>query len=95
MENSPPDAFCNLPHDAGGRDKVPRNRCGERISLDSSRSTRGGSEVPNFKISFLNKQEGLPMSDSKKAIKAVGSKFKAVFAKGRENKGLGIKKPVS
>lgn len=36
---------------------------------------------------LLNDKEALPMSDSKGVIQAVGSKFKAVFGKGKENKG--------
>ena len=35
------------------------------------------------------------MSDSKGVIQAVGSKFKAVFGKGKENKGHEIEKPAS
>lgn len=86
MENSPPCALCDQARDVEGRDIVSCTHCGQRFSLDSSRSTRGGSDVPNLKTNLLSEKGALPMLDSKGVIRAVGNKFKAVFGKGKENK---------
>lgn len=95
MENSPACGLCDQAHDAEGRDVVPCNHCGQRFSLDSSRSTRGGSEVPTIRTNLLKEKGALPMSDSKGVIQAVGNKFKAVFGKGKENKGHETEKPAT
>ena len=89
MEISPSRSLCDSVHDAQRRDVVFCNHCGQRFSLISSRSTRGGSEVPNLKI---HPQGGFPMFDSKGVMKAVGSKLKAVFSKGKENPRLETEK---
>ena len=72
-------------HDTHGRDVVSANHSLQHFSLDSFRSTRGGSEVPNV---MIDPQVTPPMYDSKAVMKAVGSKLKAVFYKGKENLGL-------
>ena len=92
MGNSPACALCET-HDAEGHDVVPCNHCGQRFSLDSSRSTRGGSEVPAFKTNLRN-EKGTFMSDTK-IVQAVGSKIKAVFGKGKENKRRETEMPAS
>lgn len=95
MENSPSCSLCDQAHDAEGRGVVPCNRCGQRFSLDSSRSTRGGSEVPTMRTNLLKEEEALPMSDGKGVIHAVGNKLKAVFGKSKENKGHETEKPAA
>lgn len=95
MENSPACAVCDQAHDAEGLEVVQCNDCGQRFSLDSSRSTRGGSEVPTLKINLLDEKGALPMSDSKGVLQAVGNKFKSVFGKGKENQGHNIEKAAS
>lgn len=86
-------ALCDHAHDYEGRRIVHCNHCGQRFSLDSSRSTRGGSEVPNFKTDLLNKSGAL--SGSKAVIQVVENKFKAVFGKGKENAGHESEDPAS
>ena len=88
-------ALCDQTRETEGRDIVNCNHCGQRVSLDSSRSTRGGSDVPNLKTYLLNKKGTLPMSDNKGVRHAVGIKFKAVFWKGKENKRHEIEKLAS
>ncbi|CAF9918694.1 hypothetical protein IMSHALPRED_004378 [Imshaugia aleurites] len=88
-------ALCDQAQDAEGRDVVPCNHCGQRFSLDSSRSTRGGSEVPILNINHLNEKRAFPMPDSKGMVQAVGSRFKAAFGKGKENKGHEAEDPAS
>lgn len=80
---------------AGGCDVVPCKHYGQRFSLDSSRSTRGGSEVPIFGIHLLNEKSAYPMSDGKGVRKTVGNRFKAVFTKGKENGVLETERPAS
>ena len=87
MDISPACSLCNSVHDAQGGDVVSCNHCGQHSSLDSSRSTRGGSEVPDLTI---HSQGASTMHDSKRVIKAVGSKLKAVLSKGKENLGPGL-----
>ena len=84
MTKDTPTCFlCNQTHE---RDLVPCDHCHQRFSLDSSRSTRGGSEVPGPQINLLSEDEAIPVSDTRAVVKAVGNKFKAVFGKGQENK---------
>ena len=73
-------------HNQGGEgcDVIPCKHCGQGFSLDSSRSTRGGSEVP-VKVHPLNERGNFPLFDRKGVIKTVGNRFKAVFTKGKEN----------
>ncbi|CAD6581408.1 MAG: hypothetical protein ASARMPREDX12_000453 [Alectoria sarmentosa] len=87
MDISPACLLCDQSHNAEGSHVVPCEQCGQRFSLDSSRSTRGGSEVPTLRTNFLDEEETLPSSDSMGVIQAVGNKFKAVFGKEKENKG--------
>ena len=82
----------NSVHDARGRDVVSGNHSVQHFSLDSFRSTRGGSEVPNLTV---DPQGASPMYDSKGVMKAVGSKLKAVFSKGKENLRLETEKAGS
>ena len=82
--DSPACTLCDQAHDDEGRSVIHCNHCGQRFSLDSSRSTRGGSEVPTFKAGLLNEKGAL---ESKGLIQFVGNKFKAVFGKGKENNG--------
>ena len=74
-------ALCDHAHDYEGRGIVHCNHGGQRFSLDSSRSTRGGSEVPSLDLLV----ESGALSGSKAVIQVVESKFKAVFGKGKEN----------
>lgn len=95
MKNTLADVLCNQAHDADGREFVPPNRYGHRLSLDSSRSTRGGSEVPNLGICYVKEKENPPVSDGKGVILIVGTKFKAAFGKGNQNKGVETEKDAS
>ena len=88
-------ALSDQAQDAEGRDVAPCSHCGQWFSVDSSRSTRGGSEVPILKIDSLTERVVLRMPDSKGVIQAVGSKVKAVFGKGTENKKPEPAKPAS
>ena len=74
---------------------VSCKHCDQRFSLDSSRSTRGGSEVPLLNAHSLSKEGGLSLSDGKGVIQAVGNRVKAVFGKGKENKVHGTESPAS
>lgn len=85
MQNTPTCALCDQGQDVKRPDVVPCEHCRQRFSLNSSRSTRGGSEVPSCNI---NEEGTFPVSESVGVIKAVGNKFKAVFGKGKEDKGL-------
>lgn len=87
MDISPACLLCDQSHDAEGSHIVPSEQRGQRFSLDSSRSTRGGSEVPSLRTNFLDEEETLACSDSKGVIQAVGNKLKAMFGKEKENKG--------
>ena len=82
-KDTPTSFLCNQSEE---RDLVPCDHCHQRFSLDSSRSTRGGSEVPGPQINLLSEDEAIPVSDTRAVVKAVGNKFKAVFGKGQENK---------
>lgn len=85
MQDPPTCVLCDQGQDVKRPDIVPCEHCCQRFSLDSSRSTRGGSEVPNCNIN----EEGIfPVSNSMGVVKAVGNRFKAVFGKGKEDKGL-------
>ena len=84
-------ALCE--HDYEGRGIVHCNHCGQRFSMDSSRSTRGGSEVPSFKTDLLN-ENGAP-SGSKVVIQVVENKIKAVFGKAKENAAQESEDPAS
>ena len=95
MELSCVCALCDQAQDAEGRDVASCSHCGQRFSVDSSRSTRGGSEVPILRIDSLTERATLHMPDSKGVIQAVGSKVKAVFGKGTENKKPEPAKPAS
>ena len=79
--------------DAEECDVVACDHCRQRVSLDSSRSTRGGSEVPRPKVNLLNERGAFPLYETKGIIKSVRKKFKAVFGKGKENKGLETENP--
>ena len=93
MTKDTPTCFlCNQIHE---RDLVPCDRCNQRFSLDSSRSTRGGSGVPGPQINLLSEDEAIPVSDTRAVVKAVGNKFKAVFGKGMENKEFENEEPAS
>lgn len=85
MQDPPTCTLCNQGQDVKRPDVVPCDHCRQRFSLDSSRSTRGGSEVPNCNI---NEEGTFPVSNSMGVVKAVGNRFKAVFGKGKEDKGL-------
>ena len=89
MTDGPACALCGQALDAEGGGGVSCRRCDQRVSLDSSRSTRGGSEVPLLNARSLNREGGLALSDGKGVIQAVGNRVKAVFGKGKENKGHG------
>ncbi len=95
IEITPACVVCDQGHNTDGHDAVPCDHCGQRFSLDSSRSTRGGSEVPTLKAYLLDEKGALPISDSKGVIQAVGNKFKAVFGKGKENRGHETEKPAT
>ena len=95
MKDTPACSICNRAHNVNERDMVPCDHCHQRFSLDSSRATRGGSEVPGPKINLLSEEELFSGSDTMGVVKAVGNKFKAVFGKGRENKELETDKPAS
>ena len=95
IENSFSSALCEQAHDYEGRDVVHCNHCGQHSSLDSSRSTRGGSEVPNFKTDILNRKGALLMPEIKDVIHVIGNKFKAVFGNGKEYVGHESEKPAS
>ena len=87
MTKDTPTCFlCNKTYE---RDLVPCDHRHQRFSLDSSRSTRGGSEVPDPQI------KAIPVSDTRAVVKAVGNKFKAVFGKGKENKEFENGEPAS
>lgn len=88
VENRPACALCDQSQDAKGRSFIPCNHYGQHFSLDSSRSTRGGSEVPALKTDLLD-EKGAGV------IKTVGNRFKAVFGKGKENKGHNTEEPAS
>ena len=84
MAKDTPTCFlCNQTHEP---DLVACDHCHQRFSLDSSRSTRGGSEVPGPQVNLLSEDEAIPVSDTRAVVNAVGNKFKAVFGKGKENK---------
>ena len=82
-KDTPTCVLCNQIYEP---DLLACDHCHQRFSLDSSRSTRGGSEVPGPQISLLSEDETIPMSDTRAVVNAVGHRFKAVFGKGRENK---------
>ena len=88
MQTSSTSALCDQGQDVEQRDPVPCDHYRQRFSLDSSRATRGGSEVPDSKINLLNEKGIFPGSDSMGVVKAVASRLKAVFGKERENKGV-------
>ena len=92
IESIPSSAPCNLNHDDGGRDDVSCNHCGQHFSLISSRSTRGSSEVPNPKTRLVSEEA---TTDAKGIIKGVGTKFKAVFGRGKENRELKTEEATS
>lgn len=48
-----------------------------------------------MRTNLLKEEEALPMSDGKGVIHAVGNKLKAVFGKGKENKGHETEKPAA
>ena len=93
MQNIPACALYYRAHDIEECDVVPSDHCHQRVSLDSSRSTRGGSEVPRPKVNLLNERGAFPLSEAKGVVKSVGNKFMAVFGKGKENKGPETENP--
>ena len=97
MTDGPACALCGQALDAegGAGGGVSCRHCGQRVSLDSSRSTRGGSEVPLLNAVSLNKGGALSLADGKGVMQAVGNRVKAVFGKGKENKVFGIETPAS
>lgn len=93
MEHIPACALYYRAHDAEECDVVPSDHCHQRVSLDSSRSTRGGSEVPRPMVNLLNERGAFPLSEAKGVVKSVGNKFMAVFGRGKENKGPETENP--
>lgn len=80
-----PCAFGDVTHDVEGREIEECRHCGVYESMDSSRSTRGGSDVPAPKASRLNEKKSFSTADSFGKMHSIVAKVKRSFRGGKEN----------